>query len=644
MTETHISRIKKRDNLNKLANKKKINRTVYTDFRNQLTKDLRQAKTKYFEEQFESSANNTKKTWEVINSVIRSKKAYSKVILNDDQEIEQDESNIPSFFINHYSSAVERLTSDIPQTQSTAESYLQDRIQHTFFLAPICPNEVNTVIDGLKDNGNKVNTIATSVLVESKHIITPIICHLINLFVQQGYFPENLKLGCITPIFKKGDRKKANNYRPVCSLSPLSKIIEKVINNRMVKFLDEHEILSKTQFGFRKKMGTETALLNYIDHIQNELNNNKYTISVFMDLSKAFDVIDHKILEHKLSHYGFRGKFLEFLLSFIKDRKYFVHINGQSSETKTVNTGVPQGSTLGPLLFLLYINDMALCSILLFLSQFADDSTITFSSQNLFQTIMTVEEEFKRILDWLAANKLIINLNKTHLMLFTNRARPDAISITANGQSISEVTETKFLGVILDNKLCWDAHIKYISQKISKSVSILRILKHTFPTNILKTIYHSLIYPYYNYCNLIWGCAASTHLESLVLLQKKCIRLISKAGYYDHTASLFSDHKVLTVAEIYDYNCSKFIYQCYNNNNYLYFKNKLNKNSDFHNYKTRGRNLLRKPFIRLHKFINSFLSNGMDMWNLIPENIKLAKSFDTFKIKAKRYILDPSNT
>ena len=129
-----------------------------------------------------------------------------------------------------------------------------------------------------------------------------------------------------------------------------------------------------------------------------------------------------------------------------------------------------------------------------------------------------------------------------------------------------------------------------------------------------------------------------------MLLQKKCIRLISKAGYYDHTASLFSDHKVLTVAEIYDYNGSKFIYQCYNNNNYLYFKNKLNKNSDFHNYKTRGRNLLRKPFIRLHKFINSFLSKGMDMWNLIPENIKLAKSFDTFKIKAKRYILDPSNT
>ena len=509
---------------------------------------------------------------------------------------------------------------------------------------PISPNEVDTVIMNLKDNGNKVNTIATSVLVESKHIITPILCHLINLFVQQGYFPENLKLGCITPIFKSGDKKKANNYRPVCSLSPLSKIIEKVINNRMVNFLEEHEILSKTQFGFRKNMGTETALLNYIDHIQNELNDKKYAISVFMDLSKAFDVINHKILETKLYHYGFRGKFLEFLLSFVKDRKYFVHINGQNSETKTVNIGVPQGSTLGPLLFLLYINDMVLCCALLFLSQFADDSTVTYSDENLLVALKTIEEQFKHVLDWLAANKLIINLNKTHLMLFTNNIRDAAISITANGQSITEITETKFLGVILDNKLTWDAHIKYISQKISKSVSILRMLKYTFPTNALKTIYHSLIYPYYTYCNLIWGCAANTHLEPLVLLQKKCIRNISKAGYIDHTEPLFSEHKVLTVKEIYSYNCSKFIFQCYSNSNYLYFKNKLKRNNDFHNYNTRDSNLLRPIYTRLHKFTNSFLSKGIHMWNLIPERIKSYRSFDTFKIKVKRYILETKTT
>ena len=289
----------------------------------------------------------------------------------------------------------------------------------------------------------------------------------------------------------------------------------------MLAFLDKYNILSKTQFGFRKKMGTETALLNYIDNLQQELNNKKYSISVFLDLSKAFDVIDHTILKKKLEHYGFRGKFLEFLLNFIKNRKYFVHINGKNSETKTVNIGVPQGSTLGPLLFLIYINDMIHISDLFFLTQFADDSTVTYSADTLKQVIETTETDFKRVYEWLAANKLIINLNKTHLMLFTNRDRPETISININGQTINEVTETKFLGVILDNKLNWNAHIKYISKKISKSVSILQMLKFTFPSKILKSLYHSLVYPYYTYCNLIWGNAPSTYIEPLVLLQKE---------------------------------------------------------------------------------------------------------------------------
>ena len=275
MTETLISKIKRRDNLNKLANKKKIVRTVYTEFRNNLTTELRQAKTNYYENQFEMNANNTKKTWEVINSVIKSKKEYPKVKLTDEEDNYIVETEIPNKFINYFTNIASKLSSEIQPTQHNASSYLPNRIDHTLILTPICPNEVISVIDDLKDNGNKVNTIATSVLVESKHIIAPIICHLIDLFVQQGYFPENLKLGCITPIYKNGNKTKVNNYRPVCSLSPISKIIEKVINNRMVDFLDDHEILSKTQFGFRKNMGTETALMHYIDHLQNELNDKK---------------------------------------------------------------------------------------------------------------------------------------------------------------------------------------------------------------------------------------------------------------------------------------------------------------------------------------------------------------------------------
>ena len=160
-------------------------------------------------------------------------------------------------------------------------------------------------------------------------------------------------------------------------------------------------------------------------------------------------------------------------MNFIKDREYFVSANGYTSDKRTVNIGVPQGSTLGPLLFLLYINDMVNCSNVLRFSLFADDSTASHSDSNLNTTLNTLKDEFTKVLDWLLANKLIINLQKTHIMLFTNRARPDSISLNINNNVITEKSETKFLGVIVDNQLSWNAHIKHISNKISKSVAIL---------------------------------------------------------------------------------------------------------------------------------------------------------------------------
>ena len=408
----------------------------------------------------------------------------------------------------------------------------------------------------------------------------------------------------------------------------------------MISFLDRYEIISNTQFGFRKNMGTETALLNYIEFLKSELTNYKYIISVFLDLSKAFDVIDHKILKIKLEYYGFRGKFLEFLMSFIKDRKYFVHINGINSDTKSVNIGVPQGSTLGPLLFLIYINDMIYCSNLFFLTQFADDSTATYSSTSLEHAIAIVEIEMKKILEWLAANKLIINLNKTHLMLFTNRARPQSLSISIDGQTINEVTETKFLGVMLDNKLNWNAHIKYISKKISKSTSLLKMLKFTFPSRVLKSLYHSLVYPYYSYCNIIWGGATKTAQLPLVLLQKKCVRIICKARYLANTGPLFEQLNLLQVQQIYNLSCARFIHHCYNKKSYEVFKDKLITNSSIHNYNTRSKDLLRRQYERLNQFTNSFLNNGIDIWNSLPIYMKGIKSIDTFKIHYKRLVLN----
>ena len=228
-------------------------------------------------------------------------------------------------------------------------------------------------------------------------------------------------------------------------------------------------------------------------------------------------------------------------------------------------------------------------------------------------------------------------------MLFTNNFRQQSISITVNNQTINEVPEIKFLGVILDNRLTWNAHIKHISSKISKSISLLKMLKFTFPTNVLKCLYHSLVYPYLNYCNIIWGGAASTNLIPLTLLQKKCIRIICRVGYLAHTDALFKSLRLLKLEDIYNLSCIKFVFQCYNNTNYSIFKNRLRLNSSFHGYETRSRNLLRKPSVRLHQFTNSFLYNGIDIWNSLPNEIKTSKTLVSLKSKYKKEQLSKYN-
>ena len=235
----------------------------------------------------------------------------------------------------------------------------------------------------------------------------------------------------------------------------------------MVEFITKYNIFAETQYGFRKGKSTETALLDFTDYIHEGLTNKHNVGSVFMDLSKAFDVIDHSIIETKLEHYGFRGIFLDFLMNFIKERKYFVSVNGLKSEINTVNIGVPQGSTLGPLLFLLYINDMKNCSKILKFIQFADDTTILYSHSNIAQLKTILEAEANKVINWLSANKLIINFTKTHSMLFTNKRGNLKLLLKLQSINLEEKSETSFLGVIIDNKLTWKQHTQFIANKIS---------------------------------------------------------------------------------------------------------------------------------------------------------------------------------
>ena len=628
---TLISRMKIKDNLFKLSKRNLIDRKIYNDFRNSLNTQIRNAKTEYYTNKFNDNEGNIKETWKTINNAIKSKQKSNNKIKLIENDIAIESKEVPNSFINYFTGIANKLTSQLPTPTHNASSYLKNRINKTFFMNPIKKEETSKAVTKLKYNGKGSKTISTLVLKDNINRISEILTHILNICVTGGYFPNELKTGCITPIYKNGPKSEIKNYRPVCSLSPFSKIFEKIIYNRMIEFIDQNNILSANQFGFRKGLSTESAIIQFINNVHNGLNKRHHTVAIFMDLSKAFDVLDHNILYKKLEHYGFRGKFLDLLTSFISNRNYFVSANGFISDTKTVNIGVPQGSTLGPLLFLLYVNDMSNSSELINFTQFADDTTLTHSGPNLNVLTNELERELNKVLDWLLANKLIINLSKTHSMLFTNKRVDRKITIRANDSNLEQKTECKFLGVIVDDRLNWKSHINHISSKVSKSLAILRLLKYIFPKHILKTLYMSLIQPYFNYCNIIWGAADKTTIEPLFILQKKAIRLVNRVHYLEHTRPLFQSMKILTIYQQYDLNSILFIYKCLNSNIYPSYKNKLIRNSQYHSYNTRNNSKFRLPGSRLKNLRQSFFYKGIDLWNRLNSNMTTYKPNIQFK-------------
>ena len=347
--------------------------------------------------------------------------------------------------------------------------------------------------------------------------------HLINLSLRSGVFPSELKLAKVVPIFKAGDTSAINNYRPISVLSFFSKVFEKIVYNHVLDFIDDNNVLYDYQYGFRHSHSTQQAIITLVDRITKSLDKGHIAITILLDLKKAFDTVDHRILLRKLYAYGIRGALLKWFERYLTGRTQYVAFNGTNSDIHYVKCGVPQGSILGPLLFILYMNDICSVSKLLFILLYADNTCVMLSGKDLNDLIAVLNVELISLCDWLKSNKLSLNTQKTFFMVF-HRARLKSANcndLVIDNASITRVYFAKYLGIIIDVKFNWIERITYIKNKISKAIDIMYKARQYLNKSSLVNLYYSYVYPYLTYCIEVWGCAYPTHLQCLFLLQKK---------------------------------------------------------------------------------------------------------------------------
>ena len=494
----------------------------------------------------------------------------------------------------------------------------------------------------MKTKSAHIDTYSIKVLKSINYIISPIITNIINKSFETGYFPKFCKIAKVIPLFKSGEKTDVQNYRPISILPILSKIIEKVVHHQLYGFLQRNRILSPNQYGFRKKLSTSDAITDMLQFLYDKLDNGHIVISFFLDFSKAFDTVNHNILLKKLERYGIRGLPLEWFRSYLSNRKQFVSTNNVLSNIESINYGVPQGSNLGPLLFLLFINDFPNCSDFFKFTLFADDSTLTchFNNFDPPSIISKLEHELSKINNWLLLNRIKINAQKSHFLIFSYRKELKLDPVRFGENFLSQCESTKFLGVFIDHHLTFKLQADHILKKVNKSVGVLFKLNYYLPENILLSLYSTLILPYFNYGIISWHNCPLYTLNRLVTCQKKAVRAICSLDYNAHTNDHFKELKILKLNDIYKINLSALMFSLISDPMNYPISNRFVRNSHFHNYNTRNRDDFTIPHYSRVASQSSLLYQASIAWNAVPPNIKDSHTVGSFRKKFKKHIIE----
>lgn len=589
-----------------------------------------QAKALHIKGRITRAENKVKATWKVINSENGKSKNRDDIVLVENDVVIKSSESVAQVFENFFSSIPVTTTATLDSCPSRALDLLRTSVRQcdsNFTFQHVFPSTVIGAFKSLKLKGTEdLWGVSVQALASIIYCIAPRLAEIFNSCIDEGKFPDLLKCSKIIPLFKSGNSEDPTNYRPISILPALSKVFEKLILTQLLGHFNRNSIMNEKQYGFTQGRSTTDAGRALIGHIFDAWEASQNAIGVFCDLSKAFDCVHHSILLGKLEHYGIKAKALELISSYLDNRIQRVDVQGTKSVGSIMKMGVPQGSILGPFLFLVYINDLPacigdLCDVVLF----ADDTSLIFKTDRQKDNYDDVSNALSQVMNWFSTNNLLLNPKKTKCLKFAlpNVGHLDT-RININGEPLEIVDKAVFLGITLDSKLQWAPHIDVLSGRLSSAAFAVRRIRQLTDEQTAKLVYFSYFHSVMSYGILMWGRAAD--INNIFVLQKRAIRSIYQLGSRESLREKFKEIKVMTVASQYIYANIMYVYKN---------RDQFSKRTDIHSINTRNKHKLVAPVCRLARVNSSFVGNCIRFFNKIPDSV-----LDLGPDKFKSYIKD----
>ena len=621
-----------------MITKQRTDWDVYKTSRNLVNIALRHAKAEYYRNKIAQQNNNPKEAWKTINDLLG--RSSNETIVNElkinDSKITSNE-EIANAFNEYFTNIGPSLANSIDESNTSFKTFVKSAESKMDRFKLVSVGKVVKLLKGLSNcKAAGLDKISGKILKVAANTIAPSLTHIFNHGLISNCFPYEWKMARLVPIHKKGPRNLTENYRPISILPAISKIMERIMYDQIYQYLSDNSLLSEHQFGFRKFHSTASALLDSTNSWYVNMDRKKFNLVALLDLKKAFDTIDHGILLSKLELYGITGSALSMIRSYLTDRNKKCQLGDLMSTERRVTCGIPQGSILGPLFFLVYINDLPECLNQATPRLFADDTNLTVAGESIQEIELNMNSDLACINEWLLANKLSLNVTKTEFILIGSAHKLNNLvtqpDLKIDHKKIKQVCNATVLGVELDDKLSWKRHIDKVATKVTSGIGAIRKIRDCVDRDTLISIYNALINPHFDFCSEVWDTLGVGLSNRLQKLQNRAARVIMNFGNDISGPEAIKALGWETLETRRAKSKAKTMYKVLNNLAPSSLAELFEQKRNITQYDLRGSSTsLQLPQPKTEKLKKSFSYDGARVWNSLPADVRNSDTLTIFK-------------